>query len=59
MPCSVQISLHCLTSASLTTADDKSWKAEADIDMEFFHQVSYSICCVYYLTVWADQALQK
>ncbi|ROL41219.1 Nuclear factor of activated T-cells 5 [Anabarilius grahami] len=30
--------LHCLTSACLIVADDKSWKAEADIDMEFFHQ---------------------
>lgn len=51
--------LHCLTSPYLIVADDKSWKAEADIDMEFFHQVSHSICCVYYLTVWDDQALQK
>lgn len=36
----------------LFVPDEKSWKAEAEIDMELFHQVEMGLFLCYFYTTW-------
>lgn len=55
---SYRLTVRCLTCVSIFLADDKSWRAEAEIDMELFHQVQKSMCvCIFSCSVWCNDAV--
>lgn len=43
----------------LSVPDEKSWKAEAEIDMELFHQVKMWLFLCYFCTEWLMQIINE